>query len=386
MRLDDIENAEAPKVEQYLGKIKVLRRIAHQLIAFLAQLEEFQKKLWLKKKFVTETNYCISLDRIPESFYAEIAANENQREEWVKLFAIDEIKADLAVQVAYSKPLKAEFLKANTFLLVDTGLFDEIFKSKILAEIADLDEQCDGVLIHSENYQALGMMQEKYEEQIECVYIDPPYNTAASEIIYKNEYKHSSWLTLVNDRLLSTKALMSSSANICATIDDVEVNEFCLVLDSIFSRENEIAIVPIRINPSGRPSEAGFALTHEYALFYRKTSKGKICRIPRTEDQLARFNESDEKGVFEFRNLRREGSNSDRVDGQRQYFPIYGDLSKRTVRVPSMTWNEGKREWEVHEEPLSNEVEVFPVNDDGREKNWRWSEENIRKDYSQFFG
>jgi adenine-specific DNA-methyltransferase len=384
MRLDDIENAEAPKVEQYLGKIKVLRRIAHQLIAFLAQLEEFQKKLWLKKKFVTETNYCISLDRIPESFYAEIAANENQREEWVKLFAIDEIKADLAVQVAYSKPLKAEFLKANTFLLVDTGLFDEIFKSKILAEIADLDEQCDGVLIHSENYQALGMMQEKYEEQIECVYIDPPYNTAASEIIYKNEYKHSSWLTLVNDRLLSTKALMSSSANICATIDDVEVNEFCLVLDSIFSRENEIAIVPIRINPSGRPSEAGFALTHEYALFYRKTSKGKICRIPRTEDQLARFNESDEKGVFEFRNLRREGSNSDRVDGQRQYFPIYGDLSKRTVRVPSMTWNEGKREWEVHEEPLSNEVEVFPVNDDGREKNWRWSEENIRKDYSQF--
>jgi adenine-specific DNA-methyltransferase len=59
MRLDDIENAEAPKVEQYLSKIRVLRRIAHQLIAFLAQLEDFQKKLWLKKKFVVDTN-CMS--------------------------------------------------------------------------------------------------------------------------------------------------------------------------------------------------------------------------------------------------------------------------------------------------------------------------------------
>ena len=86
MRLDDIENADAPAVETYLTKIKVLRDIAHKLIDFLAQLENFQKKLWLKKKFVIETNYCITLDRIPEEFYPEIAANDKQREEWVKLF------------------------------------------------------------------------------------------------------------------------------------------------------------------------------------------------------------------------------------------------------------------------------------------------------------
>ncbi len=56
MRLDDIENAEAPAVETYLSKIKVLRKISGKLIDFLAQLEDFQKKLWLKKKFVVETN------------------------------------------------------------------------------------------------------------------------------------------------------------------------------------------------------------------------------------------------------------------------------------------------------------------------------------------
>ena len=74
-----------------LPRIKAIRHIARKIIDFLAQIEDFQKKLWLKKKFVVETNYCITLDRVPEELYPEIAANEAQREEWVRLFAIDEI-------------------------------------------------------------------------------------------------------------------------------------------------------------------------------------------------------------------------------------------------------------------------------------------------------
>ncbi len=57
-----------------------------------AQIEEVQKRLFEKKKFVLETNYCITLDRVPEELYPEIAANDAQREEWVKLFSIDEIE------------------------------------------------------------------------------------------------------------------------------------------------------------------------------------------------------------------------------------------------------------------------------------------------------
>ena len=97
MHLDDVENESVPRVEQYLSKIKVIRRIAGKIIDFLAQLEDFQKKLWLKKKFVVETRYCITVGSIPEEFYPEIAANNAQHEEWVNLFAIDEIKGDLAV-------------------------------------------------------------------------------------------------------------------------------------------------------------------------------------------------------------------------------------------------------------------------------------------------
>ena len=95
MHLDDIESETAPRVEQYLSKIKVIRRIAGKVIDFLAQLEDFQKKLWLKKKFVVDTQYCITLDRIPEEYYPEIAANDAQRLEWVNLHSIDLVKGDL---------------------------------------------------------------------------------------------------------------------------------------------------------------------------------------------------------------------------------------------------------------------------------------------------
>jgi adenine-specific DNA-methyltransferase len=116
MHLDDIEYESAPKVEQYLSQIKVIRSIAHKIIQFLEQLENFQKKLWLKKKFVIETNYCITLDRVPEELYPEIAANNTQREEWVRLFAIDEIQKDLN-QPDYSMPLTVDFMKAHPQLL-----------------------------------------------------------------------------------------------------------------------------------------------------------------------------------------------------------------------------------------------------------------------------
>ena len=81
MHLDDIENESAPKVEQYLSKIRAMRKIGCKIIQFLEQLENFQKKLWLKKKFVVETNYCITVDRIPEEFYPEIMQNQAQLDE-----------------------------------------------------------------------------------------------------------------------------------------------------------------------------------------------------------------------------------------------------------------------------------------------------------------
>jgi adenine-specific DNA-methyltransferase len=174
MHLDDVESESAPRVEQYLSKIKVIRSIAGKIITFLAQLEDFQKKLWLKKKFVVETSWCIRVGCIPEAFYPEIAANEAQRAEWVKLCAIDEIKGDVTTP-GYSKKLKPEFLEAHPTLVVDTRHLDTGLTGRLLEAIGDLDEQVDGTLLHSENFQALLLVQTRHRQQVKCIYIDPPY-------------------------------------------------------------------------------------------------------------------------------------------------------------------------------------------------------------------
>ena len=183
MHLDDVEHETAPKVEQYLSQIKVIRSIAHKIIEFLAQLEDFQKKLWLKKKFVVETNYCITLDRVPEELYPEIAANDSQREEWVRLFAIDEIKKDLN-HPGYSKPLKVEFLNANQNLVLDTQYFSGDFVTRLRRGTDSLDATTDGLLVQAENSSGLSLLMTRYNGSIETVYADPPYNTDGSPIMY----------------------------------------------------------------------------------------------------------------------------------------------------------------------------------------------------------
>ena len=157
MHLDDVENESAPRVEQYLSKIKIIRKIASKIIDFLAQLEDFQKILWLKKKFIIETQYCIIVGIIPEEFYTEIVANEAQREEWVTNFAIDEIKGDLTTP-GYSGKLDPEFLMGHPTLVADTRHFEMNFTARLLETIENVSEEMNGVLFHGENFQALSLV------------------------------------------------------------------------------------------------------------------------------------------------------------------------------------------------------------------------------------
>jgi adenine-specific DNA-methyltransferase len=124
----------------------------------------------------------------------------SEREEWINLFAINEIQGDLHTP-AYSKPLTLEFLKANPFLVLDTRFFNQEFKDKLIASFENLDEQCDGLLVHSENFQALNLLLLRYRKKVTCSYVDPPYNTSENTFVYKNNYKHASWITMISNRL-----------------------------------------------------------------------------------------------------------------------------------------------------------------------------------------
>ena len=138
MHLDDIENETAPRVEQYLSKIKVIRRIAGKIIDFLAQLEDFQKKLWLKKKFVVETNYCITLDRIPERV---LPGDRRKRRATRRMGAAIRNRRDQgrSNDACLQRAAHAEFLKAHPTLTVDTRHFASDFTARLIEAIGDVD-------------------------------------------------------------------------------------------------------------------------------------------------------------------------------------------------------------------------------------------------------
>lgn len=254
IRLDDLSSDDINGVTHSLKKITALRAIARQIIDFLAQLENFQKKLWLKKKFVTEVNYCITLDRVPKSFYTEVVANQKQWQEWHKLGFVEDVSPSI------------ELIDHQPFMMLDTGLFDESFKERLLAEIVDLDEQCDGVLVHSDNFQALNLIKERYNEQVKCIYIDPPYNTGEDGFNYKDSYKSSSWLSMVNDRVKLGKSLNTADGLILGSIDDKEVSNLDWVLSENYGFDPDV--YPFIWHLPRGINAGHIAKAHEYILPY----------------------------------------------------------------------------------------------------------------------
>ena len=266
MHLDDMENETAPRVEQYLSKIKVIRRIGAKVIDFLAQLEDFQKKLWLKKKFVVETSWCVRLGCVPEEFHAEIAANDAQREEWVRLFAIDRIAGDLGTP-GYGVPLDPEFLRVQPTLVVDTRYFPSGFTARLLEAIGDVDERTDGVLFHGENFQTLSLIRSRYQERVKTITIDPPYNRLGDSFPYKDNYRHSSWLTMMRDRLEHARFVLQRRGALFSNIDENERDSLQAVLDEVFGRPNRIEELIWAQNTTHSQSPL-YSTNHEYIEVY----------------------------------------------------------------------------------------------------------------------
>jgi adenine-specific DNA-methyltransferase len=177
---------------------------------------------------------------------------------------------------------------------------------------------------------------------------------------------------------------LHTAGNLCVTIDDVEMPSLSMIMSKVYGPKNIAGVIAIRANPSGRPNEAGLAIAHEYAIFAKASIDSKIKKLPRTDAQLQRYDEKDETSIFEWRNFRREGSNSNREDGKRQWYPVYANLNDGTIRVPKMEWLDDAELWDIKEKLTKDETEMWPISDDGFEKNWRWSEENVRNDYTQF--
>ncbi|KAF0238519.1 MAG: hypothetical protein FD181_1022 [Prolixibacteraceae bacterium] len=338
---------------------KAFELVSSRIIEFLSAIEEFQKKLFTMKKKVVESEYCLTIDNIDDKYYKEILENKAQLADWENLFSV--------------KAKTFDDLKAQPTLVLDTKFFKQNdgsnpFKDKILAEIENLDERTMGLLINSENYQALTILLERYNGKIHATYIDPPYNTSATPIIYKNHFKDSSWLTLILNRIEIGKRLMHQNGMQVCTIDDVEHNNLGLLLKNLFGEIT--GTIAIRIKPSGRPIPSGFALSHEYALFTRTKKETTVERLERDAKQLSRYKEEDEKGRFFWEMLRKAGSNSRQIDRPTMYFPLYYNEIKNSFRIPRMDFDKSKQQYYIKENIELGEFVIYPMRDDGSKGCW----------------
>jgi adenine-specific DNA-methyltransferase len=223
--LDELLAQDENLTHQHILRARVVRDIGHKIIDFLAQVEDFQKRLFEKKKFVIRTEYCLTIDRVPEALWDEVLQNKAQLDEWRELYGVN------------PQPTK-EFLRQHPTLVVDTRHFSEDFKWRLLAHFDDLDEALDealdGVLIKSENFQALNLLLEKYRGKVKCIYIDPPYNTGSDEFLYKDCYQHSSWLSMMADRLTLVREWLREDGAIFVSCDDHEVHHLRKIGDSLW--------------------------------------------------------------------------------------------------------------------------------------------------------
>ncbi len=348
MHLDDLDTDNERRVETWLAKVKAVKRVGHIIIDFLAQIEDFQKKLWLKKKFVVETNWCITLDNIDEAFWPEIAGNVAQLQEWISMYAIDE--AD-----GWTNPPTMDFLRANTNLVVDTKHFTPVFRDKLIASIDELEERTNGLMINGDNYHAIRLLQRSFHNRIKCIYIDPPYNAKSSEILYKNTFKHSSWLSLMDSRLMASRGLLTNDGVSIIAIDEVEQTRLGELLRIVYSGMSVNAVTIIH-NPSGQQGDF-LSSTNEFAYFVFPEIKGILGLEDRPEED------------WDTRTFRDNSGNSNlRTDAANCFYPIFVKDGKIVGfgEVSDDSFHPGARNITMDD----GSIAVYPIDNNGIEKKW----------------
>lgn len=227
------------------------------------------------------------------------------------------------------------------------------------------------VVINGENYHALQALQFTHAGKVDCIYIDPPYNTGARDWKYDNDYvdaedayRHSKWLAFMDRRLRLAKSLLNpdDSVLICA-IDEKEYLRLGLLLEQVFP-QGTLQMVSTVVKPEGTGRTNEFSRTNEFLFF---VMLGAVTIAPSADNMYDRDG-SEAAGEIEWRNLRRREKTSTRGSRRNQFYAVFVDDKTGRIRsvgdpipngVPrdSVTVPEGARA-------------VFPLTPQGVEMIW----------------
>ena len=224
-------------------------------------------------------------------------------------------------------------------------------------------------LIEADNYHALQLLEYLYTGKVDCIYIDPPYNTGAHDWKYNNDYvagndayRHSKWLSFMEKRLKIAKKLLSADGALVCAIDENEVNTLGLLLKEIFDGYNIDCITVIH-NPGGIQG-ANFSFCHEFAYFVYPNRSNYITKEKRNTNE----------GLTPFRDWGKE--NSKRMGSPNCFYPIFVDLTSNRVvgtgDVPEDSYHPVSAN-----EINGNIMTVWPIDANGIERRWRFAYDTV---------
>ena len=335
-----------------------------------AQIQEAANKLAKQKKFglVFEEHLpeCTPLYDIPVRKGATVSVKSKSVNDTYKVLKIEKGKA-------WCMPKSGN--NAIEYPVEDLAVTAE-FGEAIYPYLKPLDSVCNApdsdlwhTLIEADNYHALQLLEYLYAGKVDCIYIDPPYNTRAKDWKYNNDYvdpndsyRHSKWLAMMQKRLALAKKLMNPSSSVLiVTIDEKEYLHLGCLLEEMFE-EAKIQMISSVINPAGAGKKE-FARTDEYIFFVRIGAASvlpegrEVENVPVVWDTLRRSSLANARG--------KHGKGA---CGPNQFYPIYVNYTTGKIESIGTPLAEGV---DRHSVPtVEGCTAVFPVRPDGTEMNW----------------
>jgi adenine-specific DNA-methyltransferase len=229
-------------------------------------------------------------------------------------------------------------------------------------------------LIEADNYHALQLLEYLYPQKVDCIYIDPPYNTGARDWKYNNDYvdssdsyRHSKWLSMMEKRLKIAKRLLNPAKSVMIiTIDEKEYHHLACLLEEMFP-EARIQMISTMINPAVVAREGGFGRSGEY-IFYLFFGSAAPVRTKLDREWVSNKGRT-HTGNIRWDLLKRSGTGATRKDSPGGFYPIYIDVETGRIEKIGDPLPEGISE----ATQIDGLYCLLPIRDDGSEGRWQWA-------------
>ena len=352
------------------------------------RIQEELKRIAKQKKFglVFEEHLpeCTPLYDVPVIRGAKVALKTGPVSDFYTVLKVEDGKA-LCMKKGESEP--SEFATDDLVCIAEFG-------EPIYPYLKPLDSVCNApdsdlwhTLIEADNYHALQLLEYLYAGKVDCIYIDPPYNTGARDWKYNNDYvdandsyRHSKWLSMMQKRLRIAKRLLNPKDSVLiVTIDEKEYLHLGCLLEELFP-EASMQMISSVINPSGVSRNNEFYRTDEY-IFILRFGDSVPAKVPLSDEWITAKTTGKDK--LRWRRIRRQGSHDTRAEAANQFYPIYvtPDGKKYVGSGDSLPLNMPKESAIIPEGVIA----VWPLKPDGTEGCWQISQQSLEELFRQGF-